>query len=94
MKKLINLAASLITGATLMMSASAAMARDVDVRVVERPAYQHGQVQRVAPRHYRHDSRYDRHHYRRPLPVRRMHDRDRDGVPDRFDARPNNPRRY
>ena len=34
MKKLVKLAAGMIAGATLMMSASAAMARDVDVRVV------------------------------------------------------------
>ncbi len=102
MKKLVNLAASLIAGATLMMSASAAMARDVDVRVVERPAYNHGQPHRVAPRDHgyysRHDrhnySRYERRHYSRPMPAHARHDRDGDGVPNRFDARPNNPRRY
>lgn len=92
MKKLVTLAASLIAGATLMMSASAAMARDVDVRIVERPAYNHGQPYRAAPRgHY---NRYDHHHSRHPVPARVRRDRDRDGVPDRFDARPNNPRRY
>lgn len=94
MKNLAKLAASVIAGATLMMSASAAMARDVDVRVVERPGYNHGQAHRMAPRDHGHYNRYDRHHYRRPMPVRAHHDRDRDGVPDRFDARPNNPRRY
>ena len=94
MKKLVTLAASLIAGSTLMMSASAAMARDVDVRIVERPAYNHGQPYRVAPRNYGRYDRYDRHHYRHSVPARVRHDRDRDGVPDRFDARPNNPRRY
>ena len=94
MKKLVTLAASLIAGATLMMSASAAMARDVDVRIVERPAYNHGQPYRVAPRDHGRYNRYDRHHYRHSVPARVRHDRDRDGVPDRFDARPNNPRRY
>jgi hypothetical protein len=83
MKKLINLAAGLITGATLMMSASAALARDVDVRIVERPAYNHARPHYVAPRHYR-----------RPVPAGVRRDRDGDGVPNRFDARPNNPRRY
>jgi len=96
MKKLINLAAGLITGATLMMSASAAMARDVDVRIVERPAYNQGRPHHVAPRHYGQYNRYDRYdrHHRRPIPAGVRHDRDGDGVPNRFDARPNNPRRY
>lgn len=93
MKKLINLAAGLITGATLMMSAASAVARDVDVRIVERPVYQHGRPYHAAPRHDDHYSRYDRH-YHRPARAGWRHDRDRDGVPDRFDARPNNPRRY
>ena len=94
MKKLITLAASLITGATLMMSAPVASARDVDVRIVERPAYNQGYQGRphhVAPRQQRHYNRYDRNH-RRPVPAGMR--RDRDGVPNRFDARPNNPRRY
>lgn len=99
MKKLIHLAAGLITGATLMLSATAAMARDVDVRIVERPSYQHGRPYHVAPRHYDRYSRYDRHgrydrYHRRPIPAGVRHDRDGDGVPNRFDARPNNPRRY
>jgi hypothetical protein len=93
MKKLIALAASLITGATLMMSASVAMARDVDVRIVERPAYNHGRPYHVAPRHEGRYRGYDRH-YRRPVPAGMRRDRDGDGVPNRFDARPNNPRRY
>ena len=95
MKKLITLAAGLITGATLMMSASAALARDVDVRIVERPAHNHAHVRpyHAAPRHYDRYSRYDRHH-RRPEPAGVRRDRDGDGVPNRFDARPNNPRRY
>lgn len=93
MKKLITLAAGLITGATLMMSASTAVARDVDVRIVERPVYQHGRPHHAAPRHYGHYQRHDRH-YRRPVPAGVRRDRDGDGVPNRFDARPNNPRRY
>jgi hypothetical protein len=93
MKNLIKLAAGLITGATLMMSASAALARDVDVRIVERPAYNQGRPHYVAPRHYGHYNRYERHH-RRPVPAGVRRDRDGDGVPNRFDARPNNPRRY
>ena len=103
MKKLITLAASLITGATLMMSAPVASARDVDVRIVERPAYNQGYQGRphqAAPRHNgqysRHNGHYSRHdrHYRRPVPAGARRDRDGDGVPNRFDARPNNPRRY
>lgn len=99
MKKLIALAASLITGATLLMSASTAMARDVDVRIVERPVYKQARPHHVAPRHYvaprqyGHYSRHDRP-YRRPVPASVRRDRDGDGVPNRFDARPNNPRRY
>jgi hypothetical protein len=93
MKNLIKLAAGLITGATLMMSASVALARDVDVRIVERPAYNQGRPHYVAPRHYGHYDRYDRHH-RGPVRAGVRHDRDGDGVPNRFDARPNNPRRY
>jgi hypothetical protein len=93
MKKLINLAAGLITGATLMMSATAAMARDVDVRIVERPAYNQGRPYHAAPRYHDRYSRYDRHH-RRPMAAGARRDRDGDGVPNRFDARPNNPRRY
>lgn len=93
MKKLIQIAAGLITGATLMMSGTTAMARDVDVRIVERPSYNHGRPYHAAPRHYGHYSRYDRHH-RRPVLAGVRRDRDGDGVPNRFDARPNNPRRY
>lgn len=93
MKKLITLAASLIAGATMMMSASAAIARDVDVRIVERTVYKQARPHHVAPRHHGHYSRYDRH-YRRPVPAGMRRDRDGDGVPNRFDARPNNPRRY
>lgn len=102
MKKLIALAASLITGATLMLSAPAASARDIDVRIVERPAYNQGyqgnqgyrgRPHHAAPRHNGHYSRHDRH-YRRPVPAGMRRDRDGDGVPNRFDARPNNPRRY
>lgn len=93
MKKLITLAASLITGATLMMSASAAMARDVNVRIVERPVYKQHRPHHVAPRHYSHYSRYDRNH-KRPVPASVRRDSDGDGVPNRFDARPNSPRRY
>ena len=102
MKKLITIAASLIAGATLMMSAPVASARDIDVRIVERPAYNQGyqgnhgyrgRPHHAAPRYQGHYSRSDRH-YRRPVPAGVRRDRDGDGVPNRFDARPNNPRRY
>jgi hypothetical protein len=39
---------------------------------------------------YRHDHRYPQ----QVLPARVQRDRDGDGVPNRFDARPDNPRRY
>lgn len=98
MKKLINLAAGLITGASLLLSTSVAMARDVDIRIVERPVYrQSGPLPyHAAPRHDDRYSRYDRHdrHHRRPLPAGARYDRDRDGVPDRFDRAPRNPYRY
>lgn len=97
MKKLINLA-GLITGASLLLSTSVAMARDIDIRHVERPVYrQSGPLPyHAAPRHGDRYSRYDRHdhHHRRPLPAGARYDRDRDGVPDRFDRAPRNPYRY
>jgi hypothetical protein len=109
MKKLVTVASGMIAGAVLMLSASSAMARaDVDVHAgapsshaypapvhaVERPDYP-----RARPGHFVHPYRhgeYERHSYSRrpPLPVRSRHDRDGDGVPNRFDARPDNPRRY
>jgi hypothetical protein len=51
-------------------------------RYVVRPGYDH----RYDRRDYRHDRRYD-HRYGR-------YDNDRDGVPNRYDRRPNNPYRY
>jgi len=109
MKKLVTVASGMIAGTVLMLSASSAIARtDVDVhvgapsghaypapaRVVERMDYPHARPDHFAHR-YHHEG-YDRHDYRRrpPLPVRSLHDRDGDGVPNRFDARPDNPWRY
>jgi hypothetical protein len=107
MKKLVTVASGMIAGAVLMLSASSAMARtDVDVHAGAPsshayPAPAHTVSRRDDPparpgylMHPDHHRQYDRHYYRRPLPVRSRHDRDGDGVPNRFDARPDNPRRY
>ena len=52
-------------------------------RYVARPGYDHRYD-------HRHDHRrYDRHDHRRG-----MRDNDRDGVPNRYDSRPNNPYRH
>ncbi|MBK4735023.1 hypothetical protein [Noviherbaspirillum pedocola] len=81
------IAASLIAGATLLLSASAAMAQGGHEYHPYRDARPHHVVP-VRP-HFRHDYRH--HHV---VPVRSRHDRDGDGVPNRFDARPNNPYRH
>jgi hypothetical protein len=67
------------------------------VRAAERRDYPPARPSHLMhPDHHRQYDRHDyRHDYRRPpLPVRSRHDRDGDGVPNRFDARPDNPRRY
>lgn len=97
MKKLVNLAAGLIIGATLVMSASGAAAHDVNVRSHERPVYRqdrpyHGATDHYAYRSHGHYSRYDRDH--RPMPMIMRRDRDGDGVPNRYDRAPGNPYRH
>ena len=108
MKKLLTVASGMIAGTVLMLSASSAMARsDVDVHIgapsshadpVAVRAVEHRDYPHARPGHAMHPYRYggyERHEYRRPpLPVRSRHDRDGDGVPNRFDARPDNPHRY
>jgi hypothetical protein len=88
MKKPIAIAASLFAGAVLTLSASAAMAQD---HHEYHPPHRDARPHHVAPvRHFEH------HHYHRPrhvMPVRARHDRDGDGVPNRFDAHPDNPYR-
>lgn len=89
MKKPATLLAGLVAGASLLLSAPAAMAHTVvDGHGHYRP---HRHV--VKPRHVapvRHDYRHRQH----VMPARPMRDRDGDGVPNRYDARPDNPRRY
>ena len=90
MKKYLTISAGLLTGATLFLAAAPAMAR-VDVVVgVPAPVYVAPQPVYVQPRpvYVEHRYRHNRH-YARP-----RHDRDGDGVPNRFDRRPNNPHRY
>ena len=55
-------------------------------RYVARPGYDHRYDHRYDRRDRRHDGRYDPRYGRR--------DSDRDGVPNRYDRRPNNPYRY
>jgi hypothetical protein len=83
-----NLIGMLFTGLALMVSASAAMAHPDFDRSPHRDARPH--YVRPAPRfeHYSH-----RHHPRMHA-IGTRHDRDGDGVPNRFDARPNNPYRH
>ncbi|WP_019142472.1 hypothetical protein [Noviherbaspirillum massiliense] len=122
MKKLLTLAAGLITGATFMFAAAPAMARvNVDlnigvpgvyvqpapvyveprpVYVEPRPVYVQPAPVYVQPRpvyvqpepvviERRH---WHERHWRGAHPAR--FDRDGDGVPNRYDRRPNNPYRY
>jgi hypothetical protein len=99
MKKSHIISAALVAGAALMFAAPAMARVDVDLNIgVPGPVFVEPQPYYVqpyyAPRPYYapqpyyvdRDYRY-RHH-------RRFHDRDRDGVPDRYDHRPNNPYRY
>lgn len=105
MKKLIGITAAAIAGTTLMFAAMPAMARttvDINIGVpgivnvhpaasVARP-----NMVNVSPRPVRVE--HDRYNWRNApqrkqiRPVRR--DNDGDGVPNRFDMRPNNPYRY
>lgn len=100
MKKYLTISAGLLAGAAMMLASTSAMARvNVDlnigvpgvygyapapVYVAPQPVYvQPRPVYYVQPRHYRH------HRYHAP-----RRDRDGDGVPNRYDRRPNNPYRY
>ncbi|MFJ7567061.1 hypothetical protein ACIQW9_08905 [Herminiimonas sp. NPDC097707] len=102
MKKTLTISASVLALATLMFAATPAMARvDVGVNIgVPGPVYMQPQPVYVQPRpiyvqpqpvyvdrhYYKHHHKHYRNHYR--------HDRDGDGVPNRYDRRPNNPHRY
>lgn len=108
MKKFLAISASLCAGAVMFLSATPAMARvDVDlnvgipgpvyvapqpVYVQPRPVYVEPRPVYVQPRPVYYE-RYDRHHHRHGY-HRGMRDRDHDGVPNRYDRRPDNPYRY
>jgi hypothetical protein len=102
MKKLIAISASLFAGAVMMFAAAPAMARvDVDVNVgvpgyyaAPQPVYVQPRPVYVQPRpvYYDRYDRYDRHH-RHGHYRNYRHDRDHDGVPNRYDRRPDNPYR-
>lgn len=105
MNKTMSVSAGILAAAVLMFSAAPAMARvDVGVNigvpgpvyyapepvyVQPRPVYVQPRPVYYAPQPYYGDRHHHRHHdrhYRR--------DNDRDGVPNRYDRRPNNPHRY
>lgn len=88
MKKPIAVAASLIAGAVLTLSASAAMAQ---AHPEFHPPHPDARPHHVEP--VRHHEYHRYHHRRHALPVRARHDRDGDGIPNRFDAHPDNPYR-
>jgi hypothetical protein len=101
MKKILAFSAALVAGAGMLLAASPAMARvDVDVNlgvpgpvymapepfyVQPRPVYVAPRPVYFAPRPVYYMEPHRRHHWR--------HDRDRDGIPDRYDYHPNNPYR-
>lgn len=105
MKKFLAISASLTVGALMFFSAAPAMARvDVDLNVgIPGPVYVAPQPVYVQPRPVYVQPRpvyvqprpvyYERHH-RHGYERRWRHDRDHDGVPNRWDRRPNNPYRY
>jgi len=92
MKNPVMFIAGILAGATVLLSAPAAMAHTVRDAHGAYRAHRHVQPHYVAPVRpaYRHDHRYPQ----QVLPARVQRDRDGDGVPNRFDARPDNPRRY
>lgn len=101
MKKYLTMSAGVLAGAALMFAAAPAMARvDVDLNIgVPGPVYVQPHPVYVQPRPvYSHPRPYyvERHHrHHRPHHrARPRHDRDGDGVPNRYDHRPNNPYRY
>ncbi len=104
MNKTMTVSAGILAAAVLMFSATPAMARvDVDLNIgVPGPVYVQPQPVYVQPRpvyvqprpvYYAPQPYYgDRHYHKRHQHYR--HDNDRDGVPNRYDRRPNNPHRY
>ena len=92
MKNPVKFIAGILAGATVLLSAPAAVAHGVRDAHDHYRAHRHAQPHHVAP--VRHDYRHDHRHAQRVLPARVHRDRDGDGVPNRFDARPDNPRRY
>lgn len=105
MKKYLAISAGLLAGTVMMLSAAPAMARvNVDlnigvpgvlypapVYVQPRPVYVQPRPVYVQPSPIYYEPRY-RHHKRHHYYSR--HDRDGDGVPNRYDRRPTNPYRY
>lgn len=94
MKNPVALIAGILAGAAVLLSAPAAMAHTA------RDAHDHYRAQRHAQAHHdhvapvRHAYRHDHRYPQRVMPARGMRDRDGDGVPNRYDARPDNPWRY
>ena len=104
MKKIMTVSAGILAATVLMFSAAPAMARvDVGVNigipgpvfyapepvyVQPRPVYYAPRPVYYAPQPYYGNGHHHKHghHYR--------HDNDRDGVPNSYDHRPNNPYRY
>lgn len=109
MNKTFSISAGILAGAALLFAAAPAMARvDVDlniglpggpVYVQQQPVYVEARPVYVQPRPYYVEERHHqhrRHHHKRHDNhyVAPRHDRDGDGVPNRYDRRPNNPYRY
>lgn len=92
MKNPVKIIAGILTGAAVLLSTPAAMAHTVRDAHGHYRAHRHVHSHHVAP--VRHAYRHDHHYPQRVVPARVQRDRDGDGVPNRFDARPNNPRRY
>lgn len=109
MKSRIGIITGLLSGAVLMLATAPAMARaDVSVSIGVPGFWQPAQVYEQPQSYYREQQyRQDRHHPRWDRDHRQRHDRDHDGIPNRFDRdrdgdgvpnrydrRPNNPYRY
>lgn len=98
MKKYFTISAGVFAGAALMFAAAPAMARvDVDLNIgVPGPVYVQPQPVYVQPRPVYVEPRpyYVERPYHHRYHHGRRHDRDGDGVPNRYDHRPNNPNRY